>query len=75
MLLFYTFILIAYRCVTNTAYGYTLEKMVCLGFVHHPDSIKGQPRLIENAWLLDRKAEWSINVAGTMVRFAENVTV
>ena len=44
-------------CVTNTAYGFTLEKMVCLGFVHHPDSFKGQPRILENSWLLDRKAE------------------
>ena len=57
-------------CVTNFCYGFTLEKMICLGFIHHPDSFKdGVPRVLDNSWLLDRKAEWTINIAGTVVRF------
>ena len=57
-------------CVTNAAYGFTLKKMICLGFIHHPDSFKdGVPRVLDNSWLLDRKAEWTINIAGTVVRY------
>ena len=54
--------------VTNVAYGFTLKKMVCLGFIQHPDTISGKPTELENSWLLDRKANWSINIAGSMVR-------
>ncbi len=54
-------------CITNAAYGFTLEKMIALGFVHHPDSFKGSPQVLDNTWLLDRKAEWSVAVAGAMV--------
>ena len=54
--------------VTNTAYGFTLGKMVCLGFVQHPDTFKGgEPKVLENSWLLDRKASWAINIAGQMI--------
>ena len=61
-------------CVTNYAYGFTLKKMVCLGFITHPDSfIDGNPRILENSWLVDRKAEWSINIAGTMVSCYANL--
>ena len=54
--------------VTNSAYGFSLLKMICLGFVQHPESITGTARTIDNAWLLDRSAEWEINIAGRMVR-------
>jgi hypothetical protein len=54
--------------VTNSAYGFTLHKMICLGFVQHPDTIKGKETTIDLAWLLDeKKTEWAINVAGRMV--------
>lgn len=56
--------------VTNSAYGFTLEKMVCLGFVQHPDTFKGEPKVISNSWLLDRKASWAINIAGQMIPLA-----
>ena len=55
--------------VTNSAYGFSLLKMICLGFVQHPESITGKERTIDNTWLLDRSAEWEINIAGRMVRF------
>jgi hypothetical protein len=54
--------------VTNSAYGFTLQKMVCMAFVHHPDSIKGSPTVIDQRWLSDRSAKWTINIAGKMVR-------
>ncbi len=54
-------------CLTNSAYGFTLKKMVCLGFVHHPDFFKGIPQVLETSWLLDRKAIWSVNIGGQMV--------
>ena len=41
--------------------------MVCLGFVQHPDTFRGKSVILENSWLLDRKAEWTINIAGNMV--------
>ena len=33
--------------VSNSAYGFTLEKMVCLGFIQHPDSFRGTPKILE----------------------------
>ncbi len=54
--------------MTNSAYGITLDKMVCLGFVQHPDTIKGTPTVIETSWLTDKSATWEVNVAGRMVR-------
>lgn len=55
------------RCVTNSAFGFTLGKMICLGFVHHPDYFKGKRTVLESAWLLDRKAIWTIGIGGNMV--------
>lgn len=52
--------------VTNSAYGFTLHKMVCLAFVQHPDTIKGTPTTIDQRWLSDRSAKWTINIAGKM---------
>ena len=33
--------------VSNSAYGFTLEKMICLGFIQHPDSFQGTPKILE----------------------------
>ncbi|CAB4069602.1 PDPR [Lepeophtheirus salmonis] len=52
--------------VTNSAYGFTLKKMVALGFVQHPDTIRGQSTSISHNWLSDRKVQWTINIAGNM---------
>ncbi len=53
--------------VTNSAYGFTLHKMICLGFVQHPDTINGKEATIDLQWLLDKSAKWAINIAGKMV--------
>lgn len=55
------------RHVTNSAYGFTLGKMVCLGFVQHPDTIRGDPQYVEHKWLTDKTAKWKVNIAGRMV--------
>jgi len=52
---------------TNVAYGITLDKMVCLGFVQHPDTINGKPTVLDVNWLTDKQAKWEINVAGRMI--------
>ena len=53
--------------MTNSAFGFTLRKMVCLGFVQHPETIKGNPTMLDHRWLSDRKAMWSVNIAGRQV--------
>ena len=41
--------------------------MICLGFVTHPDTINGKKTYIESRWLTDKKATWSVNIAGRQV--------
>ena len=54
--------------MTNSAYGVALKKMVCLGFVQHPSTIKGEkPEYVTDDWLLEKSAEYAINIAGIMV--------
>jgi hypothetical protein len=60
-------LLLLFSFVTNPAYGFTLHKMVCMAFVQHPDTIKGSPTTIDQRWLSDRSAKWTINIAGKMV--------
>ena len=57
--------------MTNSAYGFTLHKMVCMAFVQHPDTIRGMPTSIDQRWLSDRSAKWTINIAGKMVSSLE----
>merc|ERR1719357_2407481 len=52
--------------VTSTAYGFTLHKMVALGFVQHPLTLGGQKTPVEASWIADRSATWTIDIAGKM---------
>ena len=52
---------------SSTAYGFTLQKMVALGFVRHPDSIAGNLTPVDTKWLLDDDAKWAIDVNGEMI--------
>ncbi|XP_059094431.1 pyruvate dehydrogenase phosphatase regulatory subunit, mitochondrial-like [Tigriopus californicus] len=52
--------------VTNSAYGFTLKKMVCLGFVQHPETFKGHVTRLDGNFFNDKSAEWFINVGGDM---------
>ena len=54
--------------ITNSAYGFTLGKMICLGMIQHPDTVKGiRDTILEESWLEDETAKWEINIAGKMV--------
>ena len=53
--------------VTSSAYGFTLNKMVALGFVKHPDTLKGGKTPVEADWINDKSAAWTIDIAGKMV--------
>ena len=53
--------------MTNSAFGFTLHKMICLGFVQHPDTIRGKPTVLDHRWLSDRSALWTVNIAGRQV--------
>ena len=59
--------MIIFSVVTNTAYGFTLRKMVCLGFIKHPETIKGNPTKIDHRWLTDKKAVWTVDIVGRQV--------
>ena len=52
---------------SSTAYGFTLQKMVALGFVRHPDSLTGNLTPVDTNWLLDEDAKWAIDVNGEMI--------
>merc|ERR1712203_968019 len=45
--------------VTSSAFGFTMQKMLALGFVHHPNHIRGERTLVEPSWIID--------IAGSMV--------
>ena len=44
-----------------------MQKMLALGFVHHPNHIRGERTLVEASWIMDKSATWFIDIAGTMV--------
>lgn len=46
--------------VSSTAYGFTLRKMVALGFVRH----LGGATVVEEEWITDPSAKWTIAIAG-----------
>jgi len=50
---------------TSTAYGFTLRKMVALGFVQHPDTLSGASKVpVDSSWITDKSTSWSIDIAG-----------
>ena len=51
--------------VTSSAYGFTLHKMVALGFVHIPKTEDGKQGIVESQWVGDKAATWTIDIAGT----------
>ena len=53
--------------ITSSAYGFTLHKMVALGFVQHPATLQGSPTAVESPWVNDKSAEWTIDIAGKQV--------
>jgi len=52
--------------VTSTAYGFTLHKMIALGFVQHPTTrAPGEEMVtVEEDWIMDPAAKWTMCIAG-----------
>ncbi|KAK3581173.1 hypothetical protein CHS0354_024706 [Potamilus streckersoni] len=50
---------------TSSGYGFTLDRFVCLGYVHHMDE-KGEPKVTKhiNEYVMDRNAKYEISIAG-----------
>lgn len=53
--------------MTSTAYGFTLHKMVALGFIQNPLTLAGRDTPVEHQWVSDRSAKWTIDIAGRQV--------
>jgi pyruvate dehydrogenase phosphatase regulatory subunit len=52
---------------TSSAYGFGLERHICLGFVHDYDPATGKERpLNPTEFILDKGARFEINIAGKM---------
>ncbi|KAK7864281.1 hypothetical protein R5R35_009540 [Gryllus longicercus] len=54
--------------VTTAGYGFTLEKLICLGFIHHPGLSKAsrpsERLIVTNDFIMDRSATYHIDLAG-----------
>lgn len=48
--------------VTSTAYGFTLQKMLALGFIQNP-----RHDIVHHDWVLDKDSSWHIDIAGKWV--------
>lgn len=50
--------------VTSTGFGFTVDKLVCMGFVSHHDHVGGKPSTITTDYIMDKNAQFEINIAG-----------
>ena len=57
---------------TSTAYGYSLEKQVCLGFVHNFDDKTGE-KLPLTMEYLTKNANYEIDIAGKRYKAKINI--
>jgi pyruvate dehydrogenase phosphatase regulatory subunit len=48
---------------TSTAYGFTLDRHVCLGYVQDLDNDTGEPKVITNDFIL-KNATFEVDIAG-----------
>jgi pyruvate dehydrogenase phosphatase regulatory subunit len=53
---------------TSTAFGFGIDRHICLGYVHDYDPVTGEAKLIDRPteFILDRSARYEINIAGKM---------
>ena len=49
--------------VTSTAYGYSLDRQVCLGFVHDYDDNTGEAKVLTYDYVL-KNAAYEIDICG-----------
>ena len=59
---------------TSSGYGFTLDKFVCLGYIHHKDT-NGNTTITRriNDYIMDSDAKYEIDVAG--VRYPVKVGI
>nr|CAD7402376.1 unnamed protein product [Timema poppensis] len=53
--------------VTSAGYGFTLSKLVCLGFIRHPGRNKGTRQIITEEFIMARNAKYELDIAGSRV--------
>lgn len=49
---------------TSTAFGFTLNKHVCLGYVQNVDPLSGAAGLVDNSFITDKSARFEVDIAG-----------
>ncbi len=49
--------------VTSTAYGYSLDRQVCLGYVHDFDDVTGEAKVLTYDYVL-KKALYEVDICG-----------
>lgn len=60
---------------TSTAFGYTLDKHICLAYVRDIDPDTGNDRVLTKDFnfILDKEAKFEINIAGRMFPLKANL--
>ncbi|XP_067001335.2 pyruvate dehydrogenase phosphatase regulatory subunit, mitochondrial [Anabrus simplex] len=64
--------------VTSSGYGFTLEKLICLGYIRHPGIAQGGPsaRLtVTNDFIMARDAVYEVDIAGNRVTAKPHIHV
>ncbi len=51
--------------VTSTAYGFTLDRHICLGYIQNIDQDTGEKKLVTNDFVL-KGGKYQINIAGKL---------
>lgn len=51
--------------MSSTAYGFSLDRHVCLGFVHDFDDKTGEANVINNDFIL-KNAKFAVEISGKM---------
>ncbi|KAG1699646.1 Pyruvate dehydrogenase phosphatase regulatory subunit, mitochondrial [Nymphon striatum] len=49
---------------TSSGYGFSLGRMVCLGYIYNVDRITNESKIVTNEYINDRQAVYEINIAG-----------
>jgi len=53
--------------VTSAGYGFTLDKLICVGYIRHPGIAEGGSSgcpIVTNEFIMDRNAQYEIDIAG-----------
>ena len=49
---------------TSSGYGFTLEHVICLGFVHNYDEKTGEPQTVTTDFISNNNSNFEIEIAG-----------